>query len=930
MKRNHDTPRHPIRTRHWQWASGTCPPNCLAVGLILAATTLSLSGMERVPSARAQAPSANGPRQPQRAPLRQETGPEAALPALQLDAGSLLAPLNLSHLSEQRLDATSLSQDLPDTFDWRDQNGTNYVTAVRDERSCAACYAFAFLGQMEARLLIDGAGRYDLSENHAKECNWSARSRFESPPGSPWGSCSGGNSFMLANLFSQTGTVLESCDPYVAGDVDCGASCPYQQTVLDWRLITAGPPPDPQVLKRYLYDHGPLNVSTFIDLDGGFHPDYDGSFTMDYRVAPERVNHTVLLVGWSDELPPVRGEITPAEGWILKNNWGPDWGDQGYFYASYGAANIGAFSNFVHEWQDYDPDGALWHYDEGGWRHSWGCKETTAWALAKFRSPEEANIERIEFWSTDATTDVDVFLYRDFDGDALSGLLSSRLDSHFGEAGYHSVRLDAPVRVAQGQEVVAVVRATNVSYGFPFGGDPDGKIEPGRTYLSCEGHWWHDMGDSYGTDLGIRLRTTAAESLASAPAPEVTSITPGSGSNDGILHVSRLAGANFQPGSRVKLTKAGEPDIQATSVVVDSDSRIVCDIDLAGVATGSWDVIVSNPGGRSGALDGGFAVATAEKRWNGRASTDWHTPENWSPAGVPSRVENVSIPATGNDPIISESDAAAQDLTIEAGAMLDLTTRDLRVEGKVTNDGKLKQTKTVTSDGTTPFLRLSNRAGDRAAYYGLDIEKAYGTEQSEGGEMPAPGEQAGSNLTDPAAHWYNGGQEDHEITFGGPGAADYGSSWQGPASEKSPYAPQPEASYPAPDTAQVQSKQDLGSKAGGPVVTVTISGNQQCNWRATGVRRCYEIRSSVPLRAAVRFFFREAERNGHRLDGLKAFRFGTQWAEVPGPHDRGALDPGEAQYVEVRGIEASSQFSLDRPSQWISTVYLPLAIHHWP
>ncbi len=674
-----------------------------------------------------------------------------------------------------------------------------------------------------------------------------------------------------------------------------------------------------------------ISVSTFIDLDGGFNPAYDGSFTLDYRVAPERVNHTVLLVGWSNRLPPVRGGTGPAEGWILKNNWGPAWGDQGYFYASYGSANVGAISNFVQEWQNYDPEGALWHYDEGGWRHSWGCEDTTAWGLAKFSAPTEANIERIEFWTTDATTDVDVFLYREFDGDALSGLLASKLDSRFGEAGYHSVRFDAPIRVAQGQEVVAVVKATNASYGFPFGGDPDGKIEPGRTYLSCEGHWWHDMGASYGTDLGVRLRTSAAESLASAPPPQVTSITPASGSNDGVLHISRLAGAYFQPGSSVKLAKAGEQDMQATRVVVDGDTRIACDIDLTGAASGNWDVVVSNPGGRSGALDGGFAVTTAAKRWNGSASRDWHAPENWTPAGVPSRVENVTIPATGKQPIISKSDAAVRDLTLEAGAALDLTTRDLRVEGRVTNNGILKQTKSVDSGGTTAFLRLSNQAGSRAAYYGLDLENAYDGWESSSGQTAATRDQPGPNLTDPAARWYNTGQEDHESSPGGdPKAADYGSSGQDPVSDKSPYATQPDATHATLESAHAQSRQDPGGTAGGPVVTVTISGNQLCDWRTSGVRRCYELRSSVPLRADVRFYFREAERNGHMLDGLRAYRFGAQWAEVPGLHDRGALDPGEAQYVEVRDIEASSQFALDRPSQRIGTVYLPLVMHRWP
>lgn len=912
MERTHYTPQPVTHSRTWR-----CIAQVLIAALLLGATLLSPSDTPgRLSPAYALAPAAgSGPRQPQMAPLRLETSPQAALAAQGPGAGPRLPLVDLSHLA-QDLDGANMAQELPDVFDWRNRNGQSYVTPAKDQRGCAACYAFAFLGQLESKLLIDGAGSYDLSENQAKECNWTATSRFEYPPGSTWGSCNGGNSFMLANLFSRSGTVLESCDPFVAGDVGCKGTCPYQQTVLDWRLITAGPAPPSQVLKRYLYEHGPLAVSMFIDLDGGFHPDYDGSFTLDYEVAPDRANHTVLLVGWSNQLPPARGESRPAEGWIVKNNWGPDWGDQGFFYARYGALNLGAISSFVQDWQDYDPGGQLLHYDEGGWWHSWGCEDPTAWALSTFTAPAEASIERVEFWTTDATTAVDVFLYRDFDGDALSGLLASKVGSQYAEAGYHSVHLDEPVRVARGQQVVAVVKATNKSYGFPIAGDPHGKLEPGRTYLSCEGHWWHDMGADYGADMGIRLRTAPVPSAASAPTPQVTSITPGGGNNDGVLHISRLAGTNFLPGAVVSLSKAGEQDIQATEVVVASDSRITCEIDLSGAAPGFWGVRVNHPGGPAGVLDSAFEITSSAKTWNGQASTDWHAPENWTPPGVPSRLENVTVPDTLNDPIISRENAAAQNLIVESGAVLDLTTKNLQVEGAVSNNGVLKQTKRVTGGGTTSFLHLCNQAGDRCAYYGLDLSNARAAAAA------PPQDQPTQDLTDLAAAWYNDGQEGHENAPGGPDPADYGSSRPAPASPDNPLTLQTKAARPLPDMA--------ATEASGSMVTIAVAGNQQCEWRATAVRRCYDIRSSAPLRATLRFYFRDAERNGHERDGMKAYRFGSGWAEVPGRYERGATDLAEGQYVEVHDADLNAQFSLDRPSKTIGAIYLPLAMHHWP
>jgi hypothetical protein len=89
----------------------------------------------------------------------------------------------------------------------------------------------------------------------------------------------------------------------------------------------------------------------------------------------------------------------------------------------------------------------------------------------------------------------------------------------------------------------------------------------------------------------------------------VASVTPGSGYNSAVVNVD-LLGGGFTSGSLVKLTKSGQADIAATGFVYVSSAQISCSFDLAGKATGYWNVSVSTggAGALSAVLTNGFLV----------------------------------------------------------------------------------------------------------------------------------------------------------------------------------------------------------------------------------------------------------------------------------------------------------------------------------
>ncbi|MFZ1947043.1 MAG: C1 family peptidase, partial [bacterium] len=426
---------------------------------------------------------------------------------------------------------------LPSRFDWRE---SGKVTGIRNQGACGSCYAFAALANFESKLLIEGAGLFDFSENNVKECEWSGSS------------CSGGNYWRVANLLSGAGTVLETCDPYVASNVACTEGCGYVKTLLDWREFSHDTPADVSTIKAYLETYGPV----YTGMNGG-HADnwasefnaYNGSYTLHYTGAGG-VNHAVLIVGWDDNLAHAGGQ----GAWIVKNSWGAGWGgtcgygaERGYFTIAYGSAQIGAWSSFIYDWQDADPNGSLLYYDEAGYTNTVGYGVTTAWGFCKFVPGEDVVARRIEFWTADATTDVDVYVYDTLTGNALSGLLASKLNNSFDLPGYHSVELTSGLHVASGNDVYVAVKITDATYKYPLVFDSASPRTAGVSYTSSNGVSWAEWPQG---DLGIRLRVTGEVSCGAAvPEPVLTAIGDVPGDQGGQVRLAWIRSSYDAAGS---------------------------------------------------------------------------------------------------------------------------------------------------------------------------------------------------------------------------------------------------------------------------------------------------------------------------------------------------------------------------------------------
>ena len=103
-------------------------------------------------------------------------------------------------------------------------------------------------------------------------------------------------------------------------------------------------------------------------------------------------------------------------------------------------------------------------------------------------------------------------------------------------------------------------------------------------------------------------------------------------------------------------------------------------------------------------MDAAIGACRHTNTWTGSHSAAWSDAANWSDGVVPTSVTDVTIaapPAGGQSPVLDVA-AAVHSLTVESGAQLDLGSRAITVEGTVTNNGTLRQTKDV-APGTSQF-----------------------------------------------------------------------------------------------------------------------------------------------------------------------------------------------------------------------------------
>ncbi len=419
--------------------------------------------------------------------------------------GYIPPPLALTHLTGKKTFLKYWSMALPSIYDLRKEGR---LTSVKDQGTAGTCWAFATYGSLESCLLPGQS--LDLSENNMKnllseECADGYDRSYDG----------GGNEWMAnAYLSRWSGPVRESIDPYDPRHGNCNvfASQKHIQKVIyipDRRSAL-----DNNNLKLGIKNYGAVFTSMYFS--NGY---YNGKNSAYYATGGDVPNHAVCLAGWDDNYS--RSQFTtspPGDGaFIVRNSWGKNWGEQGYFYISYYDAWIGR-SNAIFCKVDNALSGDIIHqYDPLGWVAGYGFEKNTAWFANIFKAESDQHLKGCSFYTASPDSAYSLYVYKKVAASKpRSGKMIKKLEGRVSDSSYFVKKFSSSVPLKKGDRFSVVVKLTTPEWNWPIpvqipvtGYSSKAQSQPGQGFISDNGKAWYDM-YSEEKNAGVCLKAFAS------------------------------------------------------------------------------------------------------------------------------------------------------------------------------------------------------------------------------------------------------------------------------------------------------------------------------------------------------------------------------------------------------------------------------------
>lgn len=356
---------------------------------------------------------------------------------------------------------------LPSSYDL---GSLGYLTPVRHQGNCGACWTFSTMAALESSILMAGGPQRDLSENDLKNHHG-----FERNP------CEGGNPYQSQAYFSRwSGPVDEADDPYHPYDDRPSPGGDAQYYVRQsWVFDT-----DAEI-KNGLMTYGALASNMYWTDDA-----YRSADQTYYTAEDQPGNHGITIVGWDDN----RQTTAPTDGaWLIKNSWGTRFGDAGYFWIAYDDVSSVKTGISFHDAVGTSNYNNVYHHDEFGVV----ARFSVAYAMNAFTPTETEDLTAVSFFAPTDNSGYEIRIYDTFNGSRLSGLLTT-VHGTSEYTGFQTVDLPTSLSLRAGDSFYVYLHITNGGE-YPQAIDKQmadytaSQAAPGESFYSQQGYTWTDL-----------------------------------------------------------------------------------------------------------------------------------------------------------------------------------------------------------------------------------------------------------------------------------------------------------------------------------------------------------------------------------------------------------------------------------------------------